>query len=206
VGLDGSSREERREERDYDKAAGVGGFRDRDDAMGPRDVGYSDRAAAAVRDQGFGGREDLGADVCSRREFSQVEDRPIVKERVTKILEHRPVEKRYETATKYVGESAQPGSAEHLGADTRIVSAAERAPEPEIRDRREFTEVEDRPQVKERVSRLIENHPVEKQYQTAVKYVGEQAMPGSTESLASPEERIVSRTAPGPTLGLASAQ
>jgi hypothetical protein len=108
------------------------------------------------------------------------------------------VEKRYEAATKYVGENAQSGSAEQLGGDTRVISAAERTPEPEIRDRRHFTEVEDRPQVKERVSTLMERHPVEKQYQTALKYVGEQAMPGSTEMLASPEERFIRETPPGP--------
>lgn len=73
------------------------------------------------------------------------------------------------TCCRYVGEAAQPGSAEHLGADTRVVSAAEPTPEPEVCDRREYTEVEDRPQVRERVTRLMENHPVEKQYETSLK-------------------------------------
>jgi hypothetical protein len=32
-------------------------------------------------------------EVCGQKTFTEVEDRPIVKERVERIMEHRPVEK-----------------------------------------------------------------------------------------------------------------
>lgn len=38
--------------------------------------------------------------VCSHKVFTEIEDRPIVKERVATIVEHRPVEKRYVTEVR----------------------------------------------------------------------------------------------------------
>lgn len=40
----------------------------------------------------------------------QVEDRPVVKERVERILEHHPVEKQYVVETRFVGEQAVPSA------------------------------------------------------------------------------------------------
>jgi hypothetical protein len=46
-------------------------------------------------------RQGIGEEVvCGRKEFTEVEDRPIVKERVTKVLEHHPVQKEYVTQVR----------------------------------------------------------------------------------------------------------
>jgi hypothetical protein len=46
-------------------------------------------------------RQGIGEEVvCGRKEFMEVEDRPIVKERVTKVLEHHPVQKEYVTEVR----------------------------------------------------------------------------------------------------------
>ena len=37
--------------------------------------------------------ERVSEEVCGQKTFTEVEDRPIVKERVERIVEHRPVEK-----------------------------------------------------------------------------------------------------------------
>lgn len=37
--------------------------------------------------------ERIGGEVCGQKTFTEVEDRPVVKERVETIVEHRPVEK-----------------------------------------------------------------------------------------------------------------
>jgi hypothetical protein len=42
-------------------------------------------------------------EVCGRERFSVVEDRPVLKERVERVLEHRPMAKDYVTETKFVG-------------------------------------------------------------------------------------------------------
>jgi hypothetical protein len=34
-----------------------------------------------------------GGEVCGQKTFTEVEDRPVVRERVERIVEHRPVEK-----------------------------------------------------------------------------------------------------------------
>eukprot|EP00878_Enallax_costatus_P007247 GHUV01007593.1.p1 GENE.GHUV01007593.1~~GHUV01007593.1.p1 ORF type:complete len:742 (+),score=153.34 GHUV01007593.1:233-2458(+) len=140
-------------------------------AQSPSDVGYIDRAG--MRDQGLGAggavREDLSPEVCARKEFTQVEDRPVVRERVTKYLEHRPVEKQYETAMKFVGERSMPSRHETQSDTTRVISATPASQEPEIRHRKEYTELEDRPVVKERVSKILEHRPVAKQYETQLK-------------------------------------
>ena len=44
-----------------------------------------------------------GEQVCRREEFATVEDRPIVKERVERVLEHRPVERVFVTETRFKG-------------------------------------------------------------------------------------------------------
>ncbi|KAI8476321.1 MAG: hypothetical protein J3K34DRAFT_516731 [Monoraphidium minutum] len=72
-----------------------------------------------------------GGQVCGRREFTQVENRNVLKERVERVLEHRPVEKEFVTETKYTGEHAVPSATPEtpLGPVTeRVVSAA--APGP----------------------------------------------------------------------------
>lgn len=91
-------------------AVGLGGHHSRDErgfgsgmqVQNPGDAGYSNRAGA--RDQGLvvggAGRDDLGPEVQARKEFSRVEDRPVEQERGTKYMEHRPVDKQYETSMK----------------------------------------------------------------------------------------------------------
>jgi hypothetical protein len=37
--------------------------------------------------------ERVGAEICGQKTFTQVEDRPVIRERVERIVEHRPVEK-----------------------------------------------------------------------------------------------------------------
>jgi hypothetical protein len=37
--------------------------------------------------------ERIGEEVCGQKTFTEVEDRPVVRERVERIVEHRPVEK-----------------------------------------------------------------------------------------------------------------
>jgi len=64
-----------------------------------------------------------GSEVCNRREFAEVEDRPVIKERVERIVEHHPVEKRYAVETRAVGESElrEGRAAESLGVTERVV-------------------------------------------------------------------------------------
>lgn len=38
-------------------------------------------------------RHDASAEVCGQKTFTEVEDRPVVRERVERVVEHRPVEK-----------------------------------------------------------------------------------------------------------------
>ncbi|KAF8066227.1 hypothetical protein HT031_002549 [Scenedesmus sp. PABB004] len=104
-------------------ALGLTGGAGRDRAAGG--PGWETRSGAAGLAMAAGGEE-----VCGRREFTEVEDRPVVVERVTRVVEHQPVEKRFETTVRFVGEQALPGGgAEVLGpGETRVVSAA--APGP----------------------------------------------------------------------------
>ncbi|PRW58726.1 cold-regulated 1 [Chlorella sorokiniana] len=55
---------------------------------------------------------------------AQVEDRPVVKERVEMIKEHRPVEKEFVVETRQTGVEREVGGGEveHLGTTERIVS------------------------------------------------------------------------------------
>ncbi|WIA40272.1 hypothetical protein OEZ86_013645 [Tetradesmus obliquus] len=85
--------------------------------------------------------------------------------------------------TGYAAESAQP-----------VLRQGE-----EVCGRKEFTEVEDRPIVKERVTRVLEHHPVQKEYMTQVKFTGEVALPsGGREMLGAPVTHVVETTPPGP--------
>ena len=47
--------------------------------------------------------------------FRKTEDRPLVRERVTYLKEHRPVEKDYVVETKFVGQHETGLETEHLG-------------------------------------------------------------------------------------------
>jgi hypothetical protein len=46
-----------------------------------------------------------GAEVCGQKFFSEVEDRPVVKERVERYVEHHPVEKEFVVEMRAVGET-----------------------------------------------------------------------------------------------------
>eukprot|EP00882_Tetradesmus_deserticola_P000080 GHRQ01000088.1.p1 GENE.GHRQ01000088.1~~GHRQ01000088.1.p1 ORF type:complete len:156 (+),score=50.58 GHRQ01000088.1:230-697(+) len=74
--------------------------------------------------------EDRHEEVCGTKTFTEVEDRPIIKERVERILEHQPVEKQYVVETKFVGETAIPSAAGAtiIDATERIVERAEPGP------------------------------------------------------------------------------
>jgi hypothetical protein len=45
-------------------------------------------------------REDQDEVVCDRRVFTEVEDRDVLKERITRLVEHHPVAKDYVTTVK----------------------------------------------------------------------------------------------------------
>jgi hypothetical protein len=51
--------------------------------------------------------EARGEQVCGQKTFTEVEDRPVVRERVERIVEHRPVEKqvRHQHCIEPPGES-----------------------------------------------------------------------------------------------------
>jgi hypothetical protein len=70
---------------------------------------------------------NAGAEVCGQKTFTEVEDRPVVKERVEQYVEHHPVEKQYVVETKFVGEKATSKGAgvEVVGQDEYVVEAAE---------------------------------------------------------------------------------
>ncbi|KAL4444890.1 hypothetical protein ABPG77_003940 [Micractinium sp. CCAP 211/92] len=63
------------------------------------------------------------AAVCGQEFFTKVEDRPVVKERVEKIMEHRPVEKEFVVETRATGVEREipGGEVEHLGTTERVV-------------------------------------------------------------------------------------
>lgn len=74
--------------------------------------------------------ERRGEEVCGVKTFTEVEDRPIVKERVERVLEHRPVEKQYVVETRFVGEAPIPSAtgATIIDSTERVVEAAEPGP------------------------------------------------------------------------------
>jgi hypothetical protein len=66
--------------------------------------------------------------VCGEEYFTKVEDRPIVKERVTYVQEHRPVEKEYVVETKATGverEAMEGRQTEHLGTEEKVIAEAQ---------------------------------------------------------------------------------
>jgi hypothetical protein len=68
-------------------------------------------------------------EVVNAREFTEVEDRPILKERVERIIEHQPVEKHFVTETRAVGEHAlQNRTVESAGMTERVIGGAETRP------------------------------------------------------------------------------
>eukprot|EP00884_Botryococcus_braunii_P004715 jgi/Botrbrau1/14244/Bobra.0381s0006.1 len=72
-------------------------------------------------------RTEARDEACETKTFTTVEDRPIEKERVERIIEHRPVEKRYVVETRFIGERelTEGRRVEHLGTTERIVSVAQ---------------------------------------------------------------------------------
>eukprot|EP00775_Hariotina_reticulata_P014900 gene14900-15105_t len=73
-------------------------------------------------------REHHNEVVCDRREFTEVEDRAVLKERVIRLVEHHPVAKDYVTTVKYVGESELPSAkpVQPLGpSSVRVVEGAD---------------------------------------------------------------------------------
>jgi hypothetical protein len=80
--------------------------------------GISTTAAAGVA--AVGGQEE----VCGRKTFTEVEDRPVVKEQRKRYIEHHPVQKQFVTEVRYVGEQEVQGgrSVEQVGAQVRTVA------------------------------------------------------------------------------------
>jgi hypothetical protein len=78
-------------------------------------VGQHDRGIDRVNDE-----------VCGQKTFTEVEDRPVVKERVERYVEHNPVEKQYVVETRFVGERAVPSANGATVIDTNeyVVDAA----------------------------------------------------------------------------------
>ncbi|KAI8469353.1 MAG: hypothetical protein J3K34DRAFT_522246 [Monoraphidium minutum] len=74
--------------------------------------------------------EEVDPNVCGRQTFVQVEDRPVLKERVERVVEHRPVEKQFVQETRFVGEHAIPSATGEtsLGVTERVVEKTEPGP------------------------------------------------------------------------------
>jgi leucyl-tRNA synthetase len=72
-------------------------------------------------------------EICGAEYFTRVEDRPVIKERVTRVVEHRPLEKEYVVETKATGvEREEAGAVESAGTTERVVAQAEPKPACEI--------------------------------------------------------------------------
>ncbi|KAI7840230.1 hypothetical protein COHA_006012 [Chlorella ohadii] len=104
--------------------------------------------------------------------FTKVEDRPVVKERVTYVREHHPVEKEFVVETRATGAERETGmrQEEHMGATDKVVEVAQ--PVVEQPTAEFFTKTEDRPVMKERVTRMREHHPVEKEFVVETRATG----------------------------------
>eukprot|EP00877_Chromochloris_zofingiensis_P008129 jgi/Chrzof1/356/Cz01g12220.t1 len=77
-----------------------------------------------------GHRHNEGQEVCGAKEFSEVEDRPVVKERVERYVEHHPVEKQYVVETRFVGERAIPTTQPITPVDVKEYEVERAAPGP----------------------------------------------------------------------------
>jgi len=75
---------------------------------------------------GFVQHTNVAGTTCNVREFAEVEDRPVVKERVERIVEHVPVEKKFEVVTRAVGETVLSSNTtvESLGVTERVIEVA----------------------------------------------------------------------------------
>ncbi|EFN54404.1 hypothetical protein CHLNCDRAFT_135735 [Chlorella variabilis] len=131
-------------------------------------------------------------EVCGREYFTKVEDRPVMKERVTRLREHHPVEKEFVVETRATGEERETGerAQEQMGAQERVVEVAQ--PVVEQPTAEYFSKVEDRPVMKERVSRVREHHPIEKEFVVETRATGEERETGerAQESMGA-TERVV---------------
>jgi hypothetical protein len=86
--------------------AGTGGAIGSNAGYNTVDTGYTGTNAGAgmVREGGVAHNVAGSNTVCDTRTFTEVEDRPIMRERVERIIEHRPVEKQFVVETRPVGE------------------------------------------------------------------------------------------------------
>ncbi|KAL4458368.1 hypothetical protein ABPG75_013233 [Micractinium tetrahymenae] len=186
---------ERRED-EYEPGTGVAG------ATAVPAMAYTERTAevpvaasageVAVARQG-------AEEVCAREFFTKesVEDRPVVKERVTRVREHHPVEKEFVVETRATGVERETGerAQEHRGATEQVVEVT--PPVVEQPTAEYFTKVEDRPVMKERVTRMREHRPVEKEFVVETRATGEVRETGerAQEHLGA-TERVVEVTPP----------
>jgi hypothetical protein len=97
--------------------------------VGMQGAGYGAGTAGYAAGTGVGAvvHEGVEAEICNRREYVEVEDRPILKERVERIVEHQPVEKRFVVETRPVGETvlAERAHVETAGVTERVIDRAE---------------------------------------------------------------------------------
>jgi hypothetical protein len=86
---------------------------------------------------------NAGVEICGQKTFTEVEDRPVVKERVERYVEHHPVEKQYVVETKFVGEKpiAAGAGVTVVGQDEYVVEAAEPGPKCPVNTGRVMDEV-----------------------------------------------------------------
>jgi len=183
----------------YQTTEGTGYERREDEYVG-REGMYGAAAVPAVATQqttapvvASGEHYDASREaVCGREYFTKVEDRPVIKERVTRIREHHPVEKEFVVETRATGQERETGerAQEHMGANERVVEVAQ--PVVEQPTAEYFTKVEDRPVMKERVTRMREHHPVEKEFVVETRFTGEERETGQrTQEHVGASERVV---------------
>ncbi|KAF8064589.1 hypothetical protein HT031_003390 [Scenedesmus sp. PABB004] len=117
-----------------DTTSAAGGYAAGDGAVErPVGVGVAEVPVVVTEQERVGagaGARGAGEEVCGVKTFTEVEDRPVMKERVERVLEHRPVQKEYEVETRFVGETPLPSAAGAtvIGATERVVEAAEPGP------------------------------------------------------------------------------
>jgi hypothetical protein len=97
--------------------------------VGMQGAGYGAETAGYAAGTGVGAvvHQGVEAEICNRREYVEVEDRPVLKERVERIVEHQPVEKRFVVETRPVGETvlAERAHVESAGVTERVIDRAE---------------------------------------------------------------------------------